>query len=465
MSVVEVQQSPPLKTLPMRLIFLLSFGMHSRFMRVLACCLQLGVCLSARADDWPQFRGPTGDGISTATNVPLVWNQTNNLAWKTSLPGSGRSSPVILGERIWLTTAFESGIRTYTEGPGQMRKAERVELGVVCLDRQTGKQLFCVRVLSVTNPAAVNSLNSYATPTPVVEPGRVYGEFGSFGTVCLDAANGKVLWQRRFAVDDAHGPSSSPVLYRNLLILTRDGRDRQFIVALDKMTGETVWQRDRPPIDTPIHEFRKAFSTPLIIESQGRTQLVSVGAQWMVAYEPETGNELWRVNDLKGESGAPRPVYGHGMVFYSTGVINGHPQLWAVRTDGLGDVTDTHVAWKLTTQLGFMPSPLLLGDKLYLLTDEGFIACVDANTGKTIGKARAGGTYAASPVYADGRIYLFSRDAKTMVFEAGPELKLLAENQLSGIVFATPAILDSEILLRTDTELYCLVRGPAEKNE
>ena len=406
--------------------------------------------------DWPQFRGPTGDGQATATNLPLVWSPAQNVIWKVAVPGKGRSSPVVLGDGVWLTTAMTTGGRTFTQGPSQMEQAEQVGFAVVCLDRSTGRQRYVVEVASATNPPPINTLNSYATPTPVAEPGRVYADFGTFGTACIDARDGRLLWSRQFRVDHAHGPGSSPVLHGNALVLVRDGRDQQYVVALDKATGKTLWQVNRPPLDTPVPEFRKAFSTPLIVSVDGRSQLLSGGAQWLVAYDPESGRECWRVNHLKGESGAPRPVFGAGVVYFSTGVIDGRPQLWAVRVDGTGDITASHVLWKLTSHLGFMPSPLLVGMELYLLSDDGFLTCVEAATGKTLNKLRLGGNFAASPVHADGRIYCFGRDGRTIVLQAGPALNKLAENQLDGPVFASPACVDAALFLRTDTHLYRL---------
>jgi outer membrane protein assembly factor BamB len=418
------------------------------------------------ADDWPQFRGPTGDGMAVATNLPLTWSPTQHVKWKVPVPGRGRSSPVLLGDRIWLTTALETGLRTFNEGPNpdRMQQAERVVFGAVCLERSTGKQLYHAEVLPVDNPVAVNMLNSYATPTPVVEPGRLYCDFGTFVTACLDSATGQVLWKRRLALDHQHGPGSSPILYKNLLILVRDGRDRQYVTALEKETGEIAWKRDRPPISTP-QEYRKSFSTPLVFAADGRMQMVVPGAQWLVAYEPETGKEIWRVDDVKGEAVASRPVYGRGLVYVSTGIINGRAQLWALRVDGQGDVTKTHVAWKLRTLIGAMTSPLLVGQELYILNDDGFISCVDALTGAVLGKGRAGGSYAASPVYAEGRIYCFSRDGKTVVLRANKDLTPLAENKLDGPVFASPALVGSAIYLRTDSHLYCLSAEPARKTD
>ncbi len=416
------------------------------------------------AGDWPQFRGPTGDGLAPRAHPPIHWSPTQNLAWKVSVPGRGRSSPVLLGERVWLTTAMETNVRTFTGGQSQMLQAERVVLGAVCLEQSTGRQLYSADVFSVAHPVAINSLNSYATPTPVVEKGRLCCDFGTFGTACLEADTGRVQWQCQFRVDHAHGPGSSPVLCGDLLVLVRDGRDQQYVVALNKFTGETVWKSNRPPLDTAVPEFRKAFSTPLVVEVDGRKQLVSSGAQWLVAYEPDTGKEIWRVNDLKGESGAPRPVYGRGVVYFSTGRLGGPPQLWAVRVNGRGDVTQSHVVWKLTDLVGFMPSPLLVGNELYVLNDEGLLYCLDAAAGRVLGRARLGGKYAASPVYADGRIYCCSRDGKTTVLEAGPGLKVLAENQLDGPVFASPAFSGTAIYLRTDSHLYC-VAGRLKENE
>jgi outer membrane protein assembly factor BamB len=419
-----------------------------------------GVLTSANqaqpADEWPQFRGPTGDGISLAANVPVTWSTNQNLKWKAPVAGRGRSSPVLLGDRIWLTTAFETNVRTFSAGPDRMQQAERVVIGVVCLDRATGKQLYYKELFPVDNPPAVNFFNSYATPTSVVEAGRLYCDFGTFGTACLDANSGEVLWKRQLPLEHFQGPGSSPALHKNLLILVRDGGDQQYITALDTGTGRTVWKSDRPTLSTPVRMFRKSFSTPLVFEAAGKVQMVVPGAQWFVSYDPETGQEIWRVDNGKGETVAPRPVYGNGLVYLSTGVYRPKPQLWAVRVHGQGDVTATHVAWKLPSSIGFMASPLLLGRELYLLSDDGFVTCADAASGEVLNKVRAGGNYAASPTYAEGRIYCFSREGKTLVFKANKELTVLAENQLDGPVFASPAVVNSAIYVRTETDLYCL---------
>jgi outer membrane protein assembly factor BamB len=298
-------------------------------------------------------------------------------------------------------------------------------------------------------PDPVHWLNSYATPTPVVEPGRLYCDYGTFGTAAIDADTGKDLWKRRLPLDHQVGPGSSPIVVKDLLVLVRDGRDQQYVTALDKRTGETVWKSDRPRIDATTGDFRKCFSTPLLVEVGGRTQMVVTGPQWIVSYEPETGKELWRVNDGNGFSAAPRPVYGNGMAYVSTGNTGGSPQLWAIRVPGAGnddkatgDITATHVAWKLTAGIPMMPSPILVGTDLYVLSDNGFVSRVDALSGKVEKKQRAGGNHCASPVWAEGRLYCFRES--------------LAENPLDGAVFASPAFVGSAIYLRTDTHLYCI---------
>lgn len=402
--------------------------------------------------NWPQLRGPRGDGTSLATHVPLRWSETNNIAWKVNVPGRGRSSPVILGDRIWLTLAVEQGVvRKRIEGD-DMQTAEQVSLEVVCLARAQGKILWRTPLFAVNNPAPVHWFNSWATPTPVVEPGRLYCDFGTFGTACLNAKTGKILWKTRLPVDHQVGPGSSPVLYEKLLVLVRDGRDAQYLAALDTKTGKEVWKTDRPPINTSSPNLKKSFVTPLLVNAGGRTQLVSPGAHWVVAYEPATGKEIWRARHGEGFSIGSCPVFGHGMVFFSTGCMK--PQLWAVRVDGAGDVTTTHAAWKTTRQVPIMSSPVLFGDELYWTSDDGMANCADARTGEVHWQERMNEQHLASPLLAEGRVYFFGKDGKCTVVKAGWPFEKLAENQLEGVVVATPALLDRTIFLRTNTHLY-----------
>jgi len=412
----------------------------------------LAASVDGAEDNWPQFRGPHGDGTSTATKLPLVWSETNNIVWKVAVPGRGRSSPVVLGDRIWLTTALEQGARRTRIGSDDMQTAEHVTLKAVCLNRTNGKIIWETTLFDVDRPAPVHWLNSWATPTPVVEPGRLYCDFGTFGTACVDSKTGKVLWQQRLPLDHQVGPGSSAVLWQNLLLLVRDGRDAQYVTALDKKTGQTVWKTDRPPIVTPSTDLRKAFSTPLLVRTGGRMQMITPGPHWIVSYDPATGKEFWRARHGPGFSFGSCAVVGQGMAFFSTGCFK--PELWAIRVDGEGDVTGTHVAWKCPRQVPVMSSPVLGGDELYWVSDDGMACCADARSGQMHWQERLGGAHLASPVFAEGRVYFFGQDGKATVLKAGKQFEKLAENHVEGTVVATPALLDRTILLRTDSHLY-----------
>jgi hypothetical protein len=403
-------------------------------------------------EDWPQFRGPRGDGTAAVADLPLTWSETNNIAWKTPLPGLGRSSPVVLGERVWVTTAVGRGERRTRIGPDDMKVADHVTLEAISLGLGDGKILWEVPLFEVDQPGPVHWFNSWATPTPVVEPGRLYCDFGTYGTAAVDARAGKLLWQRRLPLDHQVGPGSSPALWQNLLLLVRDGRDAQYVTALNKQTGETVWKTDRPPIQTPTTDLRKAFSSPLLVSQDGRTQMISPCAHWIVSYDPATGRELWRVRHGQGFSFGSCAVYGHGMAFFSTGCFKA--QLWAVRADGQGDVTATHVAWKCLRQIPVMSSPVLGGDDLYWVSDDGIACCAEARSGEVRWQQRLGGAHVASPVLAAGRVYFFGREGKTTVVKAGAQFREIAENSLEGPVVATPAVLEGTMLLRTDSHLY-----------
>jgi len=416
----------------------------------------VGLAAIAGADDvWPQFRGPGGDGVSTARGVPLSWSEGENIAWRTAVPGRGRSSPVVLGDRIWLTTAVEKNVVRKRVGPDDCQVADHVSLGAVCLERASGKILWHVTLFGVEKPTHVHWFNSWATPTPVIEPGRLYCDFGEFGTACLDAESGKVLWTQRLPIDHMVGPGSSPILYKGLLVLVRDGCDVQYVTALDKASGKEAWKTPRPPLLNARPDMKKAFSTPLLIEVGGATQMVAVGAQWAVAYEPATGREVWRLKHSMGWSLAPRPLFGNGLLYICTGCPVGH--LLAIRPDGQGDVTKTHAAWKVADQpIPTMASPILVGKELYAVSDDGVVNCFDALTGQGVWRCRLPGRYLSSPVYAEGRLYFTSLDGRTTVLKAGREMEKLGESKLDGTVAASPAFVGNTILLRSDTHICCI---------
>jgi outer membrane protein assembly factor BamB len=327
-----------------------------------------------------------------------------------------------------------------------------VKLEVVSLDQSDGRIVWRTPLFEVDNPPPVHWFNSWATPTPVVEPGRLYCDFGTFGTACLDANSGKVLWRTRLPLDHQVGPGSSPVLWRNLLVLVRDGRDAQYVAALDKRTGKEVWKTPRPPIQASSGNLKKSFVTPLVVEHEKRVQLISPGAHWLVSYDPSSGKELWRVRHGEGFSIGSCPVFGHGLALFSTGCFKA--QLVAVRVDGAGDVTTTHVAWKTLRQVPVMSSPVLVGDEIYWISDDGMVSCAAAKTGEIHWQERLGGSHLASALHADGRLYFFGQDGKTTVLKTGKQFEKIAENQIEGPVIATPAIVDRMLFLRTDSHLY-----------
>jgi outer membrane protein assembly factor BamB len=412
--------------------------------------------LDAAETNWPEFRGPSGDGLSTSTNLPLRWSEEQNVKWKTPILGKAWSSPVIWGQQVWLTTATTNG----------------QELSAVCVDPGTGRVLQDLKLFDVAKPQYCIPFNSYASPTPVIEAGRLYVTFGSAGTACLETQTGRVLWTRRdIECNHFRGAGSSPILYSNLLFLNFDGSDHQFVVALDKQTGRTVWQRNRSidfqdlgPDGLPemTGDYRKAFATCQVATFEGQTTLLSPGSKALYAYDPLSGTELWRVEERSSYSSATRPVTGHGLVFAPTGFASG--QVLAIRPGKPGEVLDAkvpgpasmqlQVVWKTKRNAPKKPSLLLLGDLLYAIEDNGVATCWEAMTGKVVWSERIGGHYSASPLAAGGRIYLFSEEGKTTVLAAGRECKKLAENQLGDGFMASPAVAGNALFLRSRSHLY-----------
>lgn len=438
----------------------------SMLLRALVALLALLVCNGAGAVEtktapagWPEFRGPSGNGIiappGTEVGLPLQWSETENIKWKTAIPEKGWSTPVVLDGRVWLTTATPDGHDFF----------------VISLNADTGEILSNDKLFHADNPEPLgNNVNSYASPSPALEPGRVYVHFGSYGTACLDATSGKVIWSRQdLPCRHYRGPGSSLIIFENLLILTFDGADLQYLTALDKLTGETVWKTDRTTKWLDLDEqgnpkregdFRKAFSTPLVVDVGGKPQMLTAGSYAAYAYDPRTGEEIWKTHN-DAYTPACRPVFGNGLAFMMTG--RGNAQLWALRVDGTGDVTDTHVAWKLADPVvPDEPSPLLVDDLLYLVSNDGIATCLEAANGTRLWSERIGGNYEASPVFADGRIYFFNVQGKGTVLRAGRAFEILATNKLDAGLMASPAAAGKAFFLRTKTHLYRVEgNGPA----
>jgi outer membrane protein assembly factor BamB len=420
------------------------------------------VSSNAIAADWPQFRGPLGNGHAAGADVPAEWGETQHVAWKSPVPGEGHSSPVVAGDQIWLTTSLVETLSAEEQkkrlaiepNPNGLEVAASVSLRAVCFDANTGEKTYDVEVFNAANPGPVHSLNSYASPTPVIEDDRVYVHFGTYGTACLDRHTGGKLWeQRSLKIDHQNGPGASPILWEGLLIAQYDGIDRQFVAALDKYTGEVAWKTTRAATLPTKGEFRKAYATPHVVDVNGQPTLISPGADWVYGYDPASGEELWRINyGQLGFSTVPRPVIGHGMAFIVTSFIQS--RLLAIKYDGRGDVTQSHVVWTSDRQVPKKPSLLLVGDELYLLNDGGILTCLDAKTGEEHWRHRLGGQYSASPLYAGGRIYVFSQEGKATVIAPGTDYKELAQNELAAGFMASPAVTGNALILRTETHLY-----------
>ena len=379
---------------------------------------------------WPEFRGPGGQGHSPEREVPLEWSESRNVAWKVPIEGAGWSTPVVADGRIWLTTA--AGDRGSS-------------LRVLAFDVDTGRQLVNSEVFRVRGGSAINPKNNRASPSAVVEGDRVYVHFGAEGTAAL-TTSGEVVWKVKFDYTSQHGAGGSPILHGDLLIFSCDGGDAAFVVALDKRTGKVRWRTSRR------HPWDQAYTTPLAIQAAGREQIVSVGAHRAAAYDPASGREIWRVAYDDGFSNVPRPVYGHGLVYIATGFHQ--PALIAVRPDGSGDVTRTHVAWTVRRGVPLTPSPLLVDNELYFVNDGGIASCVDARTGELRWQQRLGGTYSASPIHAGGRIYFLSEQGETTVIEPGVTYRAVASNKVEGATLASIAVASGAFFLRSDTHLY-----------
>jgi hypothetical protein len=367
--------------------------------------------LPVQAADWPSFRGPNGDGVAPpSADPPIEWSESRNVAWKTALPGRGRSSPVVLGGRVYLTTAVERGVERKRIGPDDMQTAEQVSLGAVCVDAESGRILWSTTLRELEKPDPVHWMNSWATPTPAAAPGRLYCEFAGWGTWCLDAETGKPVWERRIPFDHQVGPGSSIALHGKLLLMIRDGRDAQFVAALDAATGETVWRTERPPIEARSPNLKKSFSSPVVARQGGREILLAVGPHWTEALDPATGSGLWRLRHGEGYSIGSAPVAGGGLVYFSTGFQRAN--LVAVRADGSGDVTGSHVAWRAQKGVPAMSSPLLAGEGIYWVSDDGIVTAADPKTGDVRWQERLGEAHVASPIAAAGRLYFFGREGK-----------------------------------------------------
>jgi len=422
-----------------------------KIQRVLAICMRLifpifSLTTSfAQESNWTHFRGSHLNGISGDTLVPVFWNDTTNIIWKTDIRGRGWSSPVVFGNQVWMSSATVDG----------------KEMSGICVDFKSGKQLFYILLFKQDSIYGKHPVNTYATPTSCIEQGFVYLNFGSSGTACVNTESGQIVWKRSdLKCEHMQGTGASPILYKDLLILHYEGTDHQFIVALNKKTGETVWRTERPPecYEHLAPVGKKAYVTPIVIKVGGKDLLVSNGAAVCIAYEAETGKEVWRV--VQGEdSTIAMPFSEEEIVYFYTSFVtpeNGekYAELLAVDPKGLGDITKTNVLWRLKSPVLQLLTPLIKDGIIYTVDSRNNLLVIDARTGVTLYSKKLKNRYNSSPVYAGGRIYFTSVKGETLVLQAGRTLQVVAENMLPGDVYATPAIVKNSILIRNEFSLY-----------
>ena len=406
---------------------------------------------SQTTGSWTHFRGSDLTGISLEKGFPSTWDDSVNIAWKVPEWGKGWSSPVILDNQIWFTTADR----------------ESREMRAICVDLETGKKLYERLLFQPEKLFRIHAINSYATPTPAIEAGFVYVHFGRYGTACLSSSTGEILWKRNdLQCEHIQGPGSSLMIYQDKLIVHLEGTDVQHILALDKRSGETIWIAERP---ADIYEQmapigKKAFVTPIIINVNGRDLLITNGARACMALDPKTGQEVWRI--VQGDdSTISMPVEGDGQVFFYTSFVTGedgrkYAELFAVDPDGEGDIGQSHIRWRMKAPILQLSTPVFVNALLYTVDSEGKFFCLNAESSEVLWSEKLKGKFHSSPIFADGLLYLSSTKGETLVYRAGPEPELVARNKLKGEIWSTPAFTGGAIIMRTSEYLYKIVINP-----
>jgi outer membrane protein assembly factor BamB len=410
-------------------------------MPIWAMLLVVSIISDGLANDWPEFRGPLGNGHATSSQLPVRWSKTENVAWKQPIAGEGWSSPVIGHGKIYVTVAI----------PSDNNAGKDYSLRLRSFDLETGKPELDLPIFDEKGESSPNihRKNSHASPTPLIHGDRIYVHFGHQGTACVNA-KGKLLWQNRsLAYPPVHGAGGSPVLVGDRLIFSCDGGSDPFVVALDASTGKVAWKFNRK--SDAAKKF--SFSTPVVITVNNQQQVISPGSDVVNALDPVSGDELWRAH-YDGYSVIPKPVVGHGLIFVCTGYEK--PSLVAIRMGGSGDVTESNIAWRVDKGIPHTPSILLVDEHLYMVSDGGVASCFEAKTGKSIWQNRIGGDFSASPLFANGLIYFQSEDGTTTVIKASPTYEVVATNKLDERTFASFAVSGNKLILRSESNLYCL---------
>ncbi|HUX97025.1 MAG TPA: PQQ-binding-like beta-propeller repeat protein [Bacteroidales bacterium] len=416
-----------------------------------AFLILVGISLHSQDTNWSHFRGSNLDGICRTANIPVKWNDTTNILWKVPINGKGWSSPVVWGNQVWITSATTDGKQMFG----------------VCLNKKTGKEIFNLKLFESATTYSKHDFNTYATPTPCIEDGFVYIHFGTSGTACVKTNDGSIVWKRTdLNCEHVQGPASSPIIYKNMLILHIEGTDFQYIVALDKATGKTIWKTDRPKelYDKLKPIGKKAYITPIVINIKGRDILISNGSAVCIAYDILTGKEIWRF--IQGEdSTISMPVTENGIVYFYTGFVTPsegeqYSELVAIDPGGTGDITSTpFVKWRFKEPVLQLLTPVIKDGLIYTINTKNQFNCIDAATGIPLYTRRMTAKYNSSPFYAGGNIYFTSVGGETTLIKEGRKLDIVSRNKINGEIYATPAISGNQLFIRTATDLYCISRN------
>jgi len=415
-------------------------------------------------DSWSQWRGEKGDGHAPEGKYPIEWSEDKNILWKTLLPGRGHSSPVYQGDHAWVTTAVETPAsdkerdsrikESKFPGAAGLHYLSKVDLFALQIDLQSGELLQEIKVFTVNQPQAIHRLNSYASPSPILEKNLLYVHFGAFGTACIHTKTSSVIWrnqEKRLWIHHENGPGSTPVCFADLLIFHLDGTDQQSVVALKKKTGEVAWQTKRSGELRENPQTQKAYATPIIASTVDGPILISTGADWVYGYEPSSGKELWKINyGILGFSNVAKPVLYQDLFIISTGFMKG--ELHAYRL--LGHQMPSLV-WKLIKGAPKKPSPIVVKDRLYVVNDGGVLTSMEVRTGKEVWRSRIEGEYSASPTLAGELLYFSNQSGLTTVIRPSNSLEIISENQLrAGGHMASFAPYKEGFLIRTDHAIY-----------